>query len=82
MNEFIELIDLTSGNVVGDFADVEEAMATLCEVAARHGRNAITNLSLMRIDGEAQSLVAMQEELANMVEAYRRAGIVAASILG
>ena len=72
MDAFFELIDLTSGNVIADFSDVGEALATLRRAAAEHGLSAIENLSLMRIDEDEQSLVAMQDELVNMVETLDR----------
>jgi hypothetical protein len=72
MDDFFELIDLTSGNVVGDFADEEEALTALQRISRRHGRSAIRNLSLMHIDGDSQSEVAMQDQLADMVEGYNR----------
>jgi hypothetical protein len=72
MDAFFELIDLTSGNVIADFSDVGEALATLRRAAAEHGLSAIENLSLMRIDEDEQSLVAMQDELVDMVETLDR----------
>jgi hypothetical protein len=72
MDAFFELIDLTSGNVIADFSDVGEALATLRRAAAEHGLSAIENLSLMRIDEDEQSLVAMQDELVGMVETLDR----------
>lgn len=72
MEQFFELIDLTSGNVVGDFADADEALAALKHVSVKYGRSAIRNLSLMQIDGDCQSLVAMQDQLADMVEGFNR----------
>ena len=72
MDEFFELIDLTSGNVLGDFTDADEAFAALQRTAERHGRSAIRNFSLMRIEGDRQSLVAMQDELAELVEEFER----------
>lgn len=72
MEAFFELIDLTSGNVVGDFADADEALVALQRVSQRHGRPAIRNLSLMHIVGDRQSVVAMQDQLADMVERFER----------
>ncbi len=70
MDAFFELIDLATGNVVGDFADADEALAALQNTRERHGLSSIRNLSLMRIDGEQQSLVAMQDQLLAMVEDF------------
>ena len=62
-NDFFELIDLSSGNVVGDFDDYEAALAAIRLVAAVHGLGAVERLSLMYIQGDEQSVVAMDGEL-------------------
>jgi hypothetical protein len=72
MDAFFELIDLTSGNVIADFSDAGEALAALRRAADEHGLSAIGNLSLMRIDENEQSLVAMQDALVDMVETLDR----------
>lgn len=72
MNDFFEFIDLVSGNLAGEYDTAEEALEALRLVAKRHGRTAIENFSLMRIDGDDQSLVAMQEELVSLVESFGR----------
>lgn len=72
MDEFFELIDLTSGNVVGDFADLDEALAALRRTAERHGWDTIANLSLLRIEGDDQILVAMRDRLTGLVEEFGR----------
>jgi hypothetical protein len=69
MNEIIELIDLTSGNVVDDFDDVSEALAAIRRVASIHGWASVANLSLMRIAGDSQVVIAMQESLVRLVQA-------------
>ena len=80
MDTFFELIDLGSGNVLADFADIDEALAALLRTAERHGQPAIRNLSLMRIEGDDQSLVAMQDPLADMVEDYARSSTSRGSV--
>lgn len=70
MEAFFELIDLGSGNVIADFADADDALAALQRTAAQHGRPAIRNLSLMRIDGDHQILVAMQDQLTALDDAF------------
>ncbi len=61
-----ELIDLSSGNVVNDFADLAEALASIRRVADIHGWDAVRNLALMRLHGDDQTLVAMQASLADL----------------
>lgn len=80
MDTFFELIDLGSGNVLADFDDIDEALTALRRTAERHGQPAIRNLSLMRIEGDDQSLVAMQDQLAAMVEDYARSTMSKTSV--
>jgi hypothetical protein len=54
-----ELIELSSGNVVNDFADFAEALAAVRRVAGLHGWDAVHNLALLRLDGDEQTLVAI-----------------------
>ena len=68
-----ELIDLTSGNVVNDFADVAEALASIRRIAEMHGWEAVRNLALMRLEGDDQALVAMQASLADLAAAQEPA---------
>jgi hypothetical protein len=70
MDDFYELIDLVSGNLAGDYDSANDALAALVVTAERYGRPAIESFSLMRIQGDEQSLVAMQEDLVELVEAY------------
>lgn len=67
MDDYYELIDLKSGNLVGDYDCFDEVSAILRSGAYRYGRSAIENLSLMRIRGDEQSLVAMREDLLELV---------------
>lgn len=64
---FYEVVDIDSGNVLGDFDTREEVIDALCIVAKRDGLDAIAHCSLMRIDGDRQSVLAMREELQNTV---------------
>ena len=80
MDTFYELLDLGSGNVLADFTDIDEALTALQRTSERHGQPAIRNLSLMRIEGDDQSLVAMQDQLAAMVEDYARSTMSKTSV--
>ncbi|MDF3040175.1 MAG: hypothetical protein K0Q71_2881 [Thermomicrobiales bacterium] len=66
-----ELIELSSGNVVNDFADVAEALTAVRRVAGLHGVPAVHNLALLRLDGDEQTLVAIQASLADLATAER-----------
>jgi hypothetical protein len=57
---------LTSGNVVNDFADVSEALESIRRVASNYGWDTVKNLALMRLDGDDQTLIAMQDSLADL----------------
>jgi hypothetical protein len=72
MNDVHELIDLVSGNLAGDYDNVDDALAALHVVAERHGMSAIEHFSLMRIDHDYQTLVAMEEDLVKLVESFGR----------
>lgn len=61
-----ELIDLTFGNVVNDFADVADALASIRRLAGIYGWDAVQNLALMQLAGDEQTLVAMQASLADL----------------
>jgi hypothetical protein len=67
MNDYFEIIDLKSGNVIGGYESEDEALASLRRFLYTHGRSAITEFSLMRITDDDQVLVAMQDDLERMV---------------
>ena len=77
-DEFFESVDLTSGNVVGDFANRNEALVALQRTVERHGWGTIANLSLLRIEDD-QSLVALREQFTNLVEEFGRSTSAAAT---
>jgi hypothetical protein len=62
LDDYFELIDLKSGNVLDDFADLQSAIATLRRVEATHGADAIRRLSLMHVSGDDETLVALGDE--------------------
>jgi hypothetical protein len=65
-NDIIELIDLTSGNVIADYSTVKEALKSIRDVAGEHGWSSVGNLSLMRVNGDSQELIAMKQQLADI----------------
>jgi hypothetical protein len=68
-----ELIDLASGNVVNDFAHMHDALESIRRLAATHGWETVENLALMRLEGDDQSLVAMQAPLKDLVASMEHA---------
>jgi hypothetical protein len=72
-----ELIDLASGNVVNDFAHVRDALASIRRLAAAHGWETVENLALMRLEGDDQSLVAMQAALKDLAASMEHAATAA-----
>jgi hypothetical protein len=70
--ESYELLDLILGDLAGDYASADDALAALHLVAERHGASAIDHFSLMRIHDDDQSLVAMESELVRLAEAFGR----------
>src|SRR4051794_1293271 len=58
-----ELIDLDSGNVVGDFDSAHSALHAVRRIIADHGTGAIVDCALFVIRDDQQSLVAMEAAL-------------------
>jgi hypothetical protein len=73
LNEFFELIDLVSGNVLDDFDDRESAFATLHRLESTHGIETIKRLSLMHIQGDDESLVALGDSLVALLKSVQLA---------
>jgi hypothetical protein len=71
MNDYFEVIDLRSGNVIGGYDSEDEALASLRRSLHTHGRRAIEELSLMRITDDDQFLIAMQADLERLVRDSR-----------
>jgi hypothetical protein len=67
MNDYFEIIDLRSGNVIGGYESEDEALASLRRSLHTHGPRAIEELSLMRITDDDQFLVAMQDDLKRLI---------------
>ena len=67
-DDFFELIDLVSGNVLDEFDDRESAFATLYRLASGYGLEAIRRLSLIHIQGDDESLVAQGDSLVALLK--------------
>lgn len=65
-DEGFELIDLDSGNVLSDFASFDDALESIRKVASTFGWPVVQRLSLMRINGDDQVVIAMKEPLASL----------------
>jgi hypothetical protein len=71
MDTLYELIDLTSGNVVGEYDSEVEALAEVRRFAVEYDASAVKDYSLMRIEDGRQSLVAMQDALIRLATAVQ-----------
>ena len=67
MDEFVQLLDLTSGDVVADFATETEAISALNAVLTEHGDQAVAELALLRFRDGHPSLIAMEKQLVRYV---------------
>jgi predicted metal-dependent TIM-barrel fold hydrolase len=63
------LIELTSGNVAGDFESKLEALKCLRQALEDNGVEAIAELGLMEVNDNHQQLIAMQNALVDLVTA-------------
>jgi hypothetical protein len=72
MANSFELIDLKSGNVIADFSSEDDALESLQRRFQSHGAEAIAELSLMLITDDDQFLVAMQDDLEQLVRSSLR----------
>lgn len=69
MKVFFELFDLESGNVIEDFETEQGAMDALVAAEREHGSQAIENVALLRFEDGHPTLVAMEHDLVNHVNA-------------
>ena len=79
MSSFYKVIEIESGNVLGDYDNTDEALEALAAVVQEHGNHGIVGLSLIRIDGDRQSLVAAEDGLIELVAAFRSRPVVSAA---
>lgn len=65
-NEFYELISLDSGNIVSDFAAIDEALEAVRQAANAYGWETVRRFTLMRVCGDEQDIVAMKQDLVDL----------------
>lgn len=63
MDEFLELVDWSTGNVIADFDTEEEALADLLTEARDYGFDGIRTYALLRYQNGHPTLIAMEDEL-------------------
>jgi hypothetical protein len=63
METFFQLIDLSSGNVVGEYDDKPAALADLRDALEKHGVEHVSDYSLLEISASDQLVVAMRDDL-------------------
>jgi hypothetical protein len=66
--DIFELIDLDSGNVVSDFDSIQDALEAIRRVAKTTDWSSVQRLSLMRVRGDDQAVIAMKERLVTMAQ--------------
>ena len=70
MSTFYQLLDLASGNVVDDFDMTVDTRAALSRRPKSFGKESIRGLSLMRISDEGQAVIAMEDDLVRLIDAF------------
>jgi hypothetical protein len=63
MATLFELMDLDSGNLVGSYQTLEEALDVVRDAYATYGRSGIDDLGLARVESDSQECIAMGTEL-------------------
>lgn len=67
MDDYVELYDLRSGNLMANYDDEREAWEKLRQMAAEFGLEEVSGLGLARIHGDDSTLIAMEDELVSRV---------------
>lgn len=66
---FYEVWDLDSGNMVGDYPSIAEALKVLRDAVTRDGERTLEGLALLEIDGRGNStLIAEEQALQAMIK--------------
>ncbi len=73
MSKHFELMDLASGNVVGDYPTEDEALEIIRRGVAEHGPEALADLGLAEVDGGETMLIAVRTDLLERAESYKSA---------
>lgn len=67
MDDFVELYDLRSGNLMANFDDEREAWDKLRQMAEEFGLEEVGGLGLAQIHGEQSTVIAVEDELVRRV---------------
>lgn len=73
MSKHYEIMDLTSGNLVGDYATEAEALEIIRRGVADHGVEAVCDLGLAEVEGDETHLIATCGELITLAASQRAA---------
>lgn len=71
MNDFFQLLDAMTGNVVADFACEQELIDALSQVEDEHGEASVAEYILLRFRDGHPTLVAKEEGLIQFVARAR-----------
>lgn len=66
MSGHFELMDLMSGNIVGDYSTQAEALEVVREALVREGIAAIEHLGLASVEGDETNLIASDDDLLSL----------------
>ena len=67
MNDYVELYDLRSGNLMANFADEREAWEKLRQMALEFGLEELEGLGLSQTQDGQDTLIAMEDDLVQHV---------------
>jgi hypothetical protein len=67
MRSYVDLVDFRSGNVLANYPDEGEAWMALRRAALEFGLEEAEGLGLVRIDGDCETLIAMDDDLVQCV---------------
>lgn len=75
MDEFYQLWDTTTGNLVTEFDTEDEAIQALLEIQAEEGDEPILEYGLLRFQDDHPTLVARERDLVQYLERARGRGV-------
>lgn len=67
MNEFFQLWDTTTGNLITEFDSEDEAIEALCEVRSEDGDGPLLEFALFRFRDGRPTLLAKERDLVRFV---------------
>ncbi len=67
MDDFLELVDWSTGNVIAEFDSEEQALADLVAEARDYGFDGIESYALLRYQDGHPTLIAMEDDLVTYV---------------